>query len=143
MVDAYAFEHEAGWSADGRHVARARAFAARCLTDHGLLLDVDDVRIVVSELVTNAVVHAATAFTVNLTRLDGVLTVTVADGSHVRPHQFPPVDGFSTQGRGLRLVEALSSSWGVTDQAGGKAVWATFEVSGGTRIPGPKVGSPS
>jgi len=139
MVDGHAFEHEAGWSADGRHVANARAFATRCLTDHGMVVDVDNVRMVVSELATNAVVHAATAFTVNLTRLDGVLTVTVADGSHVTPHQLPQSDGLSTQGRGLHLVEALSSSWGVRDEADGKSVWATFDVNG-DRMSGAEIG---
>ena len=61
--DGSSFEHEAGWGADGRHVVKARAFVTQCLTDHDMLPGMDNVRWVVSELATNAVVHAATPFT--------------------------------------------------------------------------------
>ena len=142
MDDGSAFEHMAGWSADRRHVAKAREFATRCLSDHGMGGDVDSVRLVVSELVTNAVVHAATAFTVKLVRMDGVLTVTVADGSQVRPHEFAQGAELATEGRGLRLVEALSSSWGVRNEADGKSVWATFPANG-AQMQGAVMGSRS
>jgi anti-sigma regulatory factor (Ser/Thr protein kinase) len=129
MSDGFGWKHEAGWGADGRHVAEARAFTTRCLMDHSMSRQADDVRLVVSELVTNAVIHAATAFTLSLRRLDGELTVAVRDGSLERPQQ--PVQHHATgpQGRGLHLVEALSRSWGVTDEVDGKSVWATFDVA--------------
>jgi len=109
-------------------VAEARAFAARCLTDHLMDPCVDDVRLVVSELATNAVVHAATEFTLTVERLDGVLTVTVRDGSPARPRRYPGLSQTRTRGRGLQMVGALSSSWGITDEIDGKSVWARFDV---------------
>lgn len=126
--DGSSFEHEAGWDADGRHVLEARAFVTACLRDHGMLPAMDDVRWVVSELATNAVVHAATAFTVNLSRLDGVLTLTVGDGSSAFPRQLGSGTQLASSGRGLRIVQALSTAWGVTDNVTGKSVWATFDV---------------
>lgn len=126
--DESSFEHEAGWGADGCHVVNARAFVTECLTNHGMLPVMDDVRWVVSELATNAVVHAATAFTVNLSRLDGVLTLTVGDDSPALPRQLGPEAQLAPSGRGLRIVEALSTAWGVTDKVNGKSVWASFDV---------------
>jgi anti-sigma regulatory factor (Ser/Thr protein kinase) len=126
--DGSSFEHEAGWGADECHVVKARAFVTECLTDHGMLPAIDDVRWVVSELATNAVVHAATAFTVNVSRLDGVLTLTVGDGSPVFPRKLRPGAELASSGRGLRIVEALSTAWGVTGKGTGKSVWATFDV---------------
>jgi anti-sigma regulatory factor (Ser/Thr protein kinase) len=79
----------------------------------------------VSELATNAVLHARTVFTVQMHRDGEVLRVGVRDGSTVAPK----VRGYgseSTTGRGLRLVESLSRAWGVEHSGDGKAVW--FEV---------------
>lgn len=126
--DGLSFEHEAGWGADERHVVKARAFVSECLTDHGMSPAIDDVRWVLSELATNAVVHAGTAFTVNLCRLDGVLTLTVGDGAPVFPRQLRPAAELPSSGRGLRIVEALSTEWGVTATVTGKSVWATFDL---------------
>jgi two-component sensor histidine kinase len=97
---------------------------------------------VVSELATNAVVHAATAFTVNLSRLDDVLTLTVEDGSPGFPRQFGPGAELAPGGRGLRIVEALSTAWGVTDKVTGKSVWATFDV-GPSAVSQTEAGAPA
>lgn len=129
MDDRRAWTHQTGWNADARHVAEARAFATRCLTEHLMAPRVDDVRLVVSELASNAVIHAATAFTVTVARLDEVLTVTVRDGSRTPPHRDLHPPPTRAHGRGLHLVAALSSSWGVTDELDGKSVWASFDLT--------------
>ena len=129
MENGHVWTHQAEWSADPRHVGEARAFATRCLTDHLIVPSVDDVELVVSELATNAVIHAATAFTLTLARLDGLLTVTGRDGSAARPRLYYGPSATRSQGRGLQMVAALSSSWGVTDESDGKSVWATFDVT--------------
>ncbi|CAL9567017.1 ATP-binding SpoIIE family protein phosphatase [Streptomyces sp. Tu 3180] len=95
----------------------------------------DDATLVVSELVTNAVVHAGTD--VHLTcRLEetGALVVEVADRHPSRapggtepeasPHDAPEY------GRGLPLVAALCEAWGVTYRPGTKTVWARLPAGG-------------
>jgi anti-sigma regulatory factor (Ser/Thr protein kinase) len=96
----------------------------------------DNAAQVVSELVTNATIHAKTPVTVSVTLTDeGVPRVTVRDHSPVlpRPRSYG-VD--STTGRGLRLVDALSHRWGVErvepHDGGGKIVW--FEPAADTDV---------
>lgn len=90
--------------------------------------DLDDLAwpatLLVSELTTNACLHARTGMTVTLTRTEpGGVRLEVRDGSpslpRVRQHAQQ-----ATTGRGLRLVEELSERWGVDELEGGKAVWA-------------------
>jgi anti-sigma regulatory factor (Ser/Thr protein kinase) len=81
--------------------------------------------LLLSELVTNAVVHAGTDVEVRLTSNEGVLRVEVSDGNPRLPAARRP-SALAGTGRGLHLVQALASSWGVVPVAGGKMVW--FEV---------------
>jgi anti-sigma regulatory factor (Ser/Thr protein kinase) len=78
-----------------------------------------------SELVTNAVLHAATPFTVTLHLMADRIRVDVADGSTV----VPSIKDYATDaatGRGLTLFNTLASNWGVQPVMGGKIVW--FEI---------------
>ncbi|MEU6550080.1 SpoIIE family protein phosphatase [Streptomyces sp. NPDC046915] len=88
----------------------------------------DDALVVVSELVTNAVVHAGTDVEL-ICRLEetGALVVEACDhhpsraprrGGTETPHEPPEY------GRGLRLVATLAEAWGVTYRTGAKTVWA-------------------
>jgi anti-sigma regulatory factor (Ser/Thr protein kinase) len=79
----------------------------------------------VSELATNAVLHARTPFTVTIERAP-VLRVEVHDGDPRPPHtrDYGPE---AASGRGLHLVEALALSSGTVTVDGGKAVW--FELA--------------
>jgi serine phosphatase RsbU (regulator of sigma subunit)/anti-sigma regulatory factor (Ser/Thr protein kinase) len=84
---------------------------------------VDEAQLVVSELTTNALLHAGGRASVQIVdRGDGV-RAEVADGTHT-----PPVLSRGTErtltGRGLHLVASLAVRWGVTQQAQGKVVWA-------------------
>jgi anti-sigma regulatory factor (Ser/Thr protein kinase) len=87
---------------------------------------VDDIRLVASELATNAMVHARTPFVVSLSELNGVVLLAVRDGSTSVPVKArPQVIGLG--GRGLVLVELLSHEWGArTDASGYRSVWAPF-----------------
>jgi anti-sigma regulatory factor (Ser/Thr protein kinase) len=78
--------------------------------------------LVVSELATNAVLHASTAFDVDVevTRDDVVVGVTDAGGGVPVRHV---VDVRARQGRGLAIVETLCTSWGVEPHRPGKRVW--------------------
>jgi anti-sigma regulatory factor (Ser/Thr protein kinase) len=105
-------------------VATARRFAAS-VTAHRL----DDARqrdlsVLVSELVTNGVVHAATTMELIIGAIDGVVRVELVDHSGDEPHIRPETgaDG----GFGLRIVEAMARRWGVRHEDGAKTVW--FEL---------------
>lgn len=125
---------EPGWSdravfpAEPLSVARARAFVTQRLSAHGLAHLDDDVRLVVSELATNAVAHAATPFAVTVEASGTAVRVTVDDRSLDHPRVGTP-DESALNGRGLLLVHRLSTQWGVSGPSdwGAKGVWATFE----------------
>ena len=80
-----------------------------------------------SELVTNAVLHAATPMCVTLHILPDRIRVDVADGNPA----FPSVKEYGTDaatGRGLTLFNTLASNWGVQAVDGGKIVWFELPV---------------
>ena len=96
--------------------------AERCL-EWGTPSLCSDLALVVTELVADAVRHAGTGITVRLTRLGDGVGVGVADGSTwpLRPRTATRAD---EGGRGLLLVDALSSRCGVEPDRNGKLVWA-------------------
>lgn len=88
---------------------------------------VDDVVLVANELVTNAVLHTEGAVEVAAWHFpDGAWRVEVADESSVIPVSRPQAPFRQTHGRGLRIVQALASSWGVVSTPGGKRCWVEF-----------------
>ncbi|PPS86702.1 SpoIIE family protein phosphatase [Streptomyces sp. MH60] len=95
---------------------------------------VADALVVVSELVTNAVVHAGTDVDVVL-RLEetGALVVEATDQHPSRaPRSTDPEMPHdpAEYGRGLRLVAALAEAWGITYRPGIKTVWARLSAAG-------------
>ncbi|MFI2374453.1 SpoIIE family protein phosphatase [Streptomyces sp. NPDC018964] len=96
----------------------------------------DDVTLIASELVTNAVVHAGTEvrLTCGLEEATGALVVEVADQHPSRAPRGDEPEGapYDTPeyGRGLRLVAALSEAWGITYRPGTKTVWARLAAGG-------------
>lgn len=108
--------------AETASVGKARRFVRAALQEWGAT-DVEwTAAQVVSELATNAVLHARSAYRVELAYDGDALTVRVSDASSrgVMPRRFSDV---STTGRGLGLVASLASEWGVDPGAEGKAVW--------------------
>lgn len=106
-------------------VPQVRRFVRERLESWGFDGAVDTATMLVSELATNAVLHARTSFTVELSRDGDRLRVCVLDASRAvpRPRRYGTD---STTGRGLRLVETLSTCWGIEQQDDGKTIW--FEV---------------
>ncbi|MFD7014012.1 ATP-binding protein [Streptomyces sp. NPDC059928] len=86
------------------------------------------IRLVASELITNALVHAGGRVSVGLRLDDNRLRLTVHDNSSdQQPHRHN-VDGSSENGRGLLLAEHFATriGWGRAEQ--GKEVWAEFDI---------------
>lgn len=114
-----------GLSTNSAHLAREAV--SDTLVDLGRADLVDDATLVVSELVANGVLHARTAMTLSVERAGEGVRVAVSDGSHLLP-QWTPASPAATSGRGLLLVERLSSNWGAERlAAGGKVVWAQID----------------
>ncbi len=80
--------------------------------------ELDSAELLLTEIVTNAAVHAGTDMTVSLSVSSGRLRVEVSDCSREMPRPRRPTTG-SEGGRGLLLLQRLSHSWG----------WATSEDS--------------
>jgi anti-sigma regulatory factor (Ser/Thr protein kinase) len=87
--------------------------------------DLDAIVLLVSELATNAVIHARTSFEVTVVHLGNRVRVGVADASTARPVLGDASDG-ATSGRGLLIVDALSDKWGTDLRGEGTETW--FEV---------------
>jgi CheY-like chemotaxis protein len=109
--------------------ARARRFVEEQCTAWGFHAVLDDALLVVSELVTNAVVHGESEAELRLIPGQGILRIEVADDGEAAPD--PRLAGDDDEhGRGLLLISVLSTAWG-TEAApgGGKVVWADLPVA--------------
>lgn len=111
--------------AEPQSVARARELARRQLAAWDLTSLADTTELLVSELVTNALRHGAGTIRIRLL-LDHILVCEVWDAGQVQPRRRRARDT-DEGGRGLQLVELLSSRWGSRRTPQGKAVW--FELS--------------
>jgi anti-sigma regulatory factor (Ser/Thr protein kinase) len=107
----------------------ARDLVSRALVDWRLSQQISDVCLVVSALVTNAMIHAGTDIDVTLAEHRRSVRVAVRDHSHALPVER---HGRSDEhGRGLGIVAELASAWGVLPHSdGGKVVWAVFDAAG-------------
>jgi GAF domain-containing protein/anti-sigma regulatory factor (Ser/Thr protein kinase) len=110
-------------------VPTARRFATEVLGDVSTATT-EDAALVVTELVTNAVLHGGLPVTLRLARSDNRLRIEVEDtGRNVPVRMRSSAEAMT--GRGLGLVAALSSSWGVdAGTVGGKVVWAEITEGG-------------
>jgi anti-sigma regulatory factor (Ser/Thr protein kinase) len=117
-------------------VPAARRFVADVLRSWGAESALVDASVVVSELTTNAVLHAVSAFRVHLTRHDGGVRISVDDVGPARPEprQAAPQE---VGGRGMKLIEALTRGWGCDVLESGKTVWAEVAVPPWAREPNP------
>jgi hypothetical protein len=107
----------------------ARHFVADTLETWRCRSLIDDAALIVTELATNAVVHAQTDFVVTLTRGRRAFRISVQDSSYVAPTVAIAPRG-STSGRGLALVAAVARRWGDGSVGSGKVVWAELSCEG-------------
>ena len=104
----------------------------------------DDATLLVSELATNAVVHAGTNFDVSIELLGDAVEVAVTDRHPTRtlPAPSESVDVDLESGRGLFLTAALAEKWGVDYTSTTKRVWFRLPLAGGA-VPSPRTAAPA
>jgi hypothetical protein len=139
--------------ADARSVRTARDFATATVTRWGAAQRGEDVAVVVSELLTNALRHALpdsdessarSQIRLGLLQPGPCVLCAVADPSRRLP--LPKDPGcLAETGRGLHVIGALADAWGYTTPGdSGKVVWATFSTDSAPRpgrCPRPDVGT--
>jgi anti-sigma regulatory factor (Ser/Thr protein kinase) len=112
---------------EAQAVRDARSFVVGSPAASGV--DPDLLAMAVSELASNAVLHARSSFTVSSEGLPDGVRVEVSDGSDVVPRPRQPEPSRVT-GRGLMIVAEVSRAWGVRRIPTGKVVW--FEMGRAT-----------
>jgi anti-sigma regulatory factor (Ser/Thr protein kinase) len=86
---------------------------------------VEDAQLVISELVTNAILHTASEFAILASPEDRGVRLEVRDESAAAPEIQWPAPRVPT-GRGLQVIDAIASAWGVETTPRGKTVWAVL-----------------
>ena len=114
----------ASWQLTGgvESVGAARAWAVARFAEWGLESLADLAELLVSEIVTNALRHAAGPIELTILLLDEIITIAVEDAAAPLPRLRRVTDA-DEGGRGLQLVSTLSARWGARPTAEGKVVW--------------------
>jgi len=114
---------------DATGARAARRFLAAVLSSWRMPEMIEgDAALLLSELATNAIVHARSPLAV-IVRYDGAfLRVEVGDGSQAQPTLRLPSRPDAIGGRGLVLVDRMASAWGILPTARGKRVWFNLPV---------------
>lgn len=114
------------------HEPRAPAEARRAVESLGAPVTgdrLDDVRLLVTELVTNAIRHAHGRVDLEVQTVSGYIRVEVTDsGPGFDPKDRPELDLESMGGRGLYLVERIADRWGV-ENGDRTVVWFEIEAA--------------
>jgi anti-sigma regulatory factor (Ser/Thr protein kinase) len=116
---------------DHAAAARARRFVSDAMRAWGCEDSIADAELLVSELVTNAVLHARSETRVTVEREGTTVRVSVCDDSQARPRlrNYGPE---AVTGRGLVIVDRIAKRWGVEPSDAGKCVW--FEIEDRSRV---------
>ncbi|MFC4563173.1 SpoIIE family protein phosphatase [Nocardiopsis mangrovi] len=118
----------------------ARSFVRETLANWSVESDADDIILLVSELVTNAVVHAESVLELTVRRLNGAVEVVVADrvpgravpqAGPLTVDTSPSHENARSGGLGLALAAAIATSWGVSYSKEDKAVWFRIQDENG------------
>jgi DNA-binding NarL/FixJ family response regulator len=118
---------DAVFEADVSSVPLAREFVRRTLQEWRVA-DPDEALLVASELAANAVLHAGSSYEVHLSSSPGLLRIEVSDDDPGTPEP-QPFSSTAESGRGIVLVSAIATSWGIeTNGSAGKVTWAELSL---------------
>lgn len=115
--------HEQWFDASPSSAGGVRRFVTGVVHDDPRSMDT--LELAVSELATNAIVHGRGRFLVRVERRPGTVRVEIEDPNPALPSPERP-DPEAVRGRGLDIVDRVTTRWGVTPTDQGKVVW--FEV---------------
>jgi anti-sigma regulatory factor (Ser/Thr protein kinase) len=120
--------HEAQFPAVKTSALSARRFVSESIVNVPREVT-ETVALIASELATNSLRHAASAFEIRVEQLPDRIHIEVEDDGGGHPVVKSP-DPSDTSGRGLQIVQALADEWGVIPkpQAPGKTVWVTIAL---------------
>ncbi|MYS24173.1 PAS domain S-box-containing protein [Streptomyces sp. DvalAA-14] len=130
--------HQYVHQADPQGLAEARGALRRALAEWGLSEIADDVELAAGELLVNVLLHTEGGAVLTLEVLPEPVRrvrLSVQDRSSQWPRRRSPGEA-ATSGRGLLMIDAMASSWGVEPRGDGKAVWCEF----GPAADGPSAG---
>jgi anti-sigma regulatory factor (Ser/Thr protein kinase) len=105
-----------------------RRLARQELGEHVGNAALDDIVLVVSELVTNAVMHAVAPLVFRLSLVDAHVVVAIDDAGVNRDFEAVRRGPGAASGRGLSIVDQLADEWGIEASHAGKRVWARFDL---------------
>ncbi len=127
---------------DPRAAGAVRRFLREQLGTWGIDEDtIDSAELCASELVNNVIMHARSAFQLNVHLEENVLTVTVRDVGVVAPGEgqahalVTDEDTMRVFGRGLTLIDAIADRWGSDQDVSGTIAWFVIELANGSRSP--------
>ncbi|MGW0753884.1 SpoIIE family protein phosphatase [Streptomyces sp. NPDC002587] len=130
--------HQYVHQADPEGLSEARYALRQALRDWGMPDLADDVELAAGELLVNALLHTDGGAVLTMEVLPEPvrrIRLWVKDRSSVWPRRRTPGES-ATTGRGLLLVDALATHWGVESRGDGKAVWCEFDAAGSPRSSG-------
>ena len=111
-------------------VRQARAVVRRCVADWVVSGPAaSDAVLVVSELVTNGLLHGRPPIRLRVRHTGAELVIEVRDAAIALPRPARFGSGHPS-GRGLAVVSRMASHWGARAEDRGKVVWASFAVAG-------------
>jgi anti-sigma regulatory factor (Ser/Thr protein kinase) len=111
----------ASFGRDSGEIARARAFIAAATREWELTGLSQDLELIVSELVSNALIHGTGEVLVEVSIVDDALRLQVSDDGGASVPQLRIAGGVG--GWGLRVVNELADTWGTDLQVPGTLVW--------------------
>ncbi|WP_037890463.1 SpoIIE family protein phosphatase [Streptomyces sp. NRRL S-87] len=123
--------HQYVHQADPEGLSEARYALRQALRDWGMPELADDVEVAAGELLVNALLHTEGGAVLTMEVLPEPvrrIRLWVKDRSSVWPRRRSPGEA-ATTGRGLLLVDALATHWGVESRGDGKAVWCEFQAA--------------
>ena len=105
----------------------ARRFTAAFLRNRELTDLIDTMVLLVSEVVTNAILHSGSGAELRLSLSGHAVRAEVRDRSRVPPAVMQYSDN-ATTGRGMLIVESLATAWGTEVDGKGKVVWFSLDA---------------